>query len=256
MCTLQEIVQTLFLMDGNFMKNITLILIILGCTFLNSQNISTQQKVMEKQSVNTLNIDSLKLANERIQDELQINRNLLEIMEKTNQQLNLWTNPFSYFIGALGVLFAIAAIIAGVLLYRQSKEYKEKYNKLIQSYDTALKNRIEEWKQQNKDIDTKVDKVLASLSTALPDKVEEIKKELEKLINGRLNVIIPPSPIGYSGYQYGSGSTPHGFSIGKVMLCKNCRQNYFLESNNIMGSTLDGGTLLECPKCHIISKYD
>ncbi len=50
----------------------------------------------------------------------------IQILEKTNQQLGLWTNPYGIMIGVLAILFTILTIVAAVIIYRQSKDYQER----------------------------------------------------------------------------------------------------------------------------------
>ena len=59
----------------------------------------------------------------------------LTALEKTNQQLGLWTNPYGIMIGVLAVLFTILTIIAAVIIYRQSKDYKERIQKAFDSWE-------------------------------------------------------------------------------------------------------------------------
>src|SRR3989344_2437809 len=63
----------------------------------------------------------------------------IQILEKTNQQLGLWTNPYGIMIGVLAILFTILTIIAAVVIYQQSKDYKEKIDKLLGEYEKQLK---------------------------------------------------------------------------------------------------------------------
>ncbi len=47
--------------------------------------------------------------------------NYASIIEKTNQQLGLWFNPYGLMIGILAVLVAIIAIGVGIALWRNIK---------------------------------------------------------------------------------------------------------------------------------------
>lgn len=53
-------------------------------------------------------------------------QNYINILEKTNQQLSLWFNPYAIMVGVLAILFTILTIVAVVIIYRQSREYKDK----------------------------------------------------------------------------------------------------------------------------------
>jgi len=61
-----------------------------------------------------------------------------EILIKTNQQLSLWWNPYGVMIGALGVLFAVVAILAVVLIWRQGRGYRKILDQAIHDYQNVL----------------------------------------------------------------------------------------------------------------------
>ena len=51
--------------------------------------------------------------------------NYASIVEKTNNQLGLWSNPYGLMVGILTLLMAIGAIFITYLLWRNSKDQKE-----------------------------------------------------------------------------------------------------------------------------------
>ncbi len=63
----------------------------------------------------------------------------IQILEKTNQQLSLWLNPYGVMVGALGVLFAILAVVATVLIWRQSEDHKKTVQKSIDEQEKLMK---------------------------------------------------------------------------------------------------------------------
>lgn len=71
-------------------------------------------------------------------------QNYQEILEKTNNQMSLWWNPFGLLVAILGVLFAILAIVAAFVIFRQSKEYKNLISKSLQDHKIALEKLIDE----------------------------------------------------------------------------------------------------------------
>jgi hypothetical protein len=94
----------------------------------------------------------------------QIDSAYIAILEKTNQQLSPWWNPYGVMVAALGVLFASGAIVAGFLLFRQSREYREMIAGAIAQYQAVL--------------DAMVKENLARLQVDLRRSIEEGKKEL------------------------------------------------------------------------------
>src|SRR5216683_5279708 len=45
----------------------------------------------------------------------------VRLLERTNQQLSLWWNPYGIMVAALGALFAVLAIVAAFIIFRQSR---------------------------------------------------------------------------------------------------------------------------------------
>jgi len=91
----------------------------------------------------------------------------ISILEKTNNQLSLWRNPYWVLITLLWVLFAIGAIVAAVLLYRQSQDYKQQQKEIQENQERIFKEFL---KKQETDV----------LNNN--KKIEKIAKELEELI--------------------------------------------------------------------------
>ena len=62
-------------------------------------------------------------------------QNYINILEKTNQQLNLWYNPYGIAIAILAIFFAILALAAAFIIYRQgrSSDIKPNYIKIYQN---------------------------------------------------------------------------------------------------------------------------
>lgn len=109
-----------------------------------------------------------------------------EILEKTNSQLSMWTNPYGIFVAVLGglvaclgVLFTVLTIIAVYLVFRQSKEYKDLMKKSLNDHKIALDNLIEEKDNQLKNIAAGYDKSIKELeykAGMLSDSLNELDK--------------------------------------------------------------------------------
>jgi uncharacterized membrane protein len=57
--------------------------------------------------------------------------NYYSIVEKTNEQLSWWLNIGNFLVTILGVIVAIIAIWAGVAIWKNNKEQKEKFETLF-----------------------------------------------------------------------------------------------------------------------------
>lgn len=79
-----------------------------------------------------------------------VQQQYLDILEKTNQQLSLWWNPYGLMIGALGVLFAVLAIFAAILIFLQGREFRSLLNRTVGEYRQILDAFITEKKCANR----------------------------------------------------------------------------------------------------------
>lgn len=108
----------------------------------------------------------------------------IALLEKTNQQLSLWSNPYGVLVGVLSFLVAFLAIAAAVIMYRQSKEYKEIFNKAVQEYQKALQESIKNiGMEAKKDIDLLISEKTKEIDGLTGDTKKQAKKiiaDLEK----------------------------------------------------------------------------
>jgi len=88
----------------------------------------------------------------------------VEILEKTNQQLSLWYNPYGLMVGILTALVALLAILFAFILWRQGKDYKDAFQAFLD--------------EQKKIADGEISKAISKAQEVLEDaskKLEEIK---------------------------------------------------------------------------------
>ena len=79
-----------------------------------------------------------------LRQKIQVQDLYLSLVERTNQQLSYGMNFSGAFIAALGSLFAIGSIIAGVMLFRQSREFQRRIDDAISDYRSVIDTFIEE----------------------------------------------------------------------------------------------------------------
>jgi hypothetical protein len=95
----------------------------------------------------------------------------ISVLERTNQQLRPWSNPYGLFIVALGVLSSIATIVVGCLLFTQSREYRDLIKDSIARYESVLaalvQDRMEDLQAH---IESKPVEARRELATAHDDK--------------------------------------------------------------------------------------
>lgn len=110
------------------------------------------------------------------------NSEYTQILEKTNAQLSLWWNPYGVFIAALGILFAILAILAAYLIYRQSKDYKDLLKTSIDEHRAALEKLIGEKNNQFKLLESSLDKTILEYNQKLNSVTDENKAQITEFI--------------------------------------------------------------------------
>jgi hypothetical protein len=106
-----------------------------------------------------------------------------QILEKTNNQLSLLYNPYGLFVAMLGVLFTVAAILVAIIIYRQSKEYKELIKKSYDEHNLAFEQLIREKEKQMESLQLSFDKTISEYKMKLSTVEGERKTQIEKFID-------------------------------------------------------------------------
>lgn len=209
------------------------------------------------------------------------NQHYIDILEKTNNQLNIFLNPYVFLICALGVLFAIAAIISGFILFRQSNEYKKTlddfWKKNQDRFDAFMHSKDDQLKAQGikldkayndriSKIDVEIDKMKRIAEKPQkpqdPQEIDEVKKAnelIKELSSKKDDLIIERENIKYSGIastmpfsltglneKYYSGYTAGRQinSIDNYTICCNCHQPFPI---------IAGVQVNSCPHCHAVN---
>lgn len=111
-----------------------------------------------------------------------------EILEKTNSQLSMWTNPYGIFvavlgalIACLGVLFTICSIIFGYILYKQSKESQERIENVIKDSQGKIDKSLDDHKKKLKGIEKENKEYLSNLVNGFDGLILEYKDKLKNI---------------------------------------------------------------------------
>ncbi len=174
----------------------------------------------------------------------------VSILEKTNQQLGLWTNPYGLIVATLGVLFAIAAIIVALLLFRQTHEYRTALTDSIAKYESILNTLVQDRLQQ---IQGQVDELLVGarkeLETATALQRPTIEKRIQVLEEKRDEILRAELPLAGAGAGM-SGRTTRSFGglLGDRRICTTCGRELALpEPPDLMAVT--GEHQVYCAHC-------
>src|SRR5712692_10296532 len=103
----------------------------------------------------------------------------IRLLERTNQQLSLWWNPYAVMVATLGALFAVLAIVAAVIIFRQGREYRSLITRSIAEYQGILNAFIEEKNREIEVMGTRVTKDLERATTELKTATGAQKARIE-----------------------------------------------------------------------------
>lgn len=112
----------------------------------------------------------------RIKDLENLNQTYIEILEKTNSQLGLWTNPYGLMVGALSFLVALLAIAAGVFIWWQSSENKKM---LKEALDKQMKEIKSDAAKEINNLIEETEKTVKESSGMLKIQAEKVVSELK-----------------------------------------------------------------------------
>lgn len=103
----------------------------------------------------------------------------IDILEKTNQQLSLWYNPYGIMVAALGVITALLAIVFTFILWRQGKEYKDAFNNFLAEQKKSVNNEV---RKSIKKVEIVLDQQIKNANEKMNSVSGETKKNVEKEI--------------------------------------------------------------------------
>ena len=192
--------------------------------------------------------------------QVQVLNEYISILEKTNQQLNLWTNPYGIAIGILTLLIGFLAIGVTYVLWKNSKDQRERTNEFFVKQEEIVKQTIKRTEEKFSELIQEYEEKLKGAKK----RGKEIRKIIDDLKRERASVgshIGPSGPIGLSASAYSALNTPiSGYSgvlnTNKSMICNKCGKKFTYPSDkNIFDgdifsvSTLGSDKTIYCSFC-------
>jgi hypothetical protein len=192
--------------------------------------------------------------------------NYASILEKTNQQLSLWSNPYGIALGILAVLVAILAIGVAVALYlnsrdqrTQTRQFFAKQQKLIDANNIAMDKMM---KESEGKLDTLIHAYEEGLKSATTTSKKEIEKAIKELSKEKATIatLYRPSLDGATA-MFGTRGSTAAFNPGlssyipatsKVITCSNIQCNKLFTvsvENQAPFNSFIGNKLTPCPFC-------
>lgn len=159
------------------------------------------------------------------------------ILERTNQQLSLWYNPYGIMITVLTILIAFSAIIFTFLLWRQGKDYGEKFDKFLEEERKIVNGEITKSLNAAREvIDKQIEENSKKLKGLKGETKEIIEKEIAKLKEERRVLQVP---------SLGIVTSPES-SIHKTLTCRVSSPTSAFSFSNLVTSEDN-----ICPHCHM-----
>jgi len=199
-----------------------------------------------------------------------------EILKSTNEQLGLWTNPYAIMLAILGILFTLLAIVAAVLIWSQSRDFKktlnDSINKIINKYEVIIKAFIDQKRKDlekiDKEIKIQIDQYKNELVNANDERKLEIEKEIIELENK--SKIVEKEAKSPFVRPFNIKKDPLTTSVESFLqveydhhICSNCGYGYLVEKTPLFSTDYAtsprtsfglGEKVIKCPKCGNVEK--
>lgn len=166
--------------------------------------------------------------------------NYTSILEKTNSQLGLWTNPYGVMVGILTLILGIATIGITLIIWRSSKEQRERAQVFFQEHEKLIKERFD---KEDKEATVRRKEAKIAFETLIKEQKERLaktseagKKEIEEaILNLEAQKINNDTYIGYNPASTmgvfattatsGASLSPWSFNSRQVY-CNICGKNF------------------------------
>ena len=171
--------------------------------------------------------------------------NYVAIVEKTNQQLSLWYNPYGLMVGLLAIIIAVVAIVVSFLLWKNSDEQKKRAKEFFdrqeenlknrtKTYDRMLADRSEMAEKYEKSFDNLIEeyqKKLANVNETNKEEIARLEQAIDDLSKSKASLgayAIPEVFVDNPLDTYGFANPIHTmscFGCGKKFQYKNSMNN-------------------------------
>ncbi len=118
----------------------------------------------------------------------QLTQQYIGMLEKTNQQLGLWTNPYAVIVAALAVLFTALTIVAVFIVWRQGSEYKKAFHESLKGYQNKLQDDLKQitkqiTKEAQKSIEENIGSIIKKQEDELSGLTGDVRQKAEEIIS-------------------------------------------------------------------------
>lgn len=159
--------------------------------------------------------------------------NYASVLEKTNQQLGLWSNPYGVAVGILSVLIAVIAIAVGYALWRNSKEQRERFEKFVSEQEKIFteQNKIRNTsvRKAEAQLDELINQYKKRLDSATKEGKKDLQKAIENLAKEKASIGAYIGPTGPVSSDFGYDHVLNSVIFGRrerSMICSNCGKSF------------------------------
>lgn len=180
----------------------------------------------------------------------------IQILEKTNQQLSLWANPYGIMLGILTLMVAIIAIVVAWYIWKNSKEQKDLFKEALVKYQKSLNDQAGIFIEQKK---LEIDKTIQEFEKLKESVTEEKKIEFQKIIDEykkeKEKIYNTPVSVQYDNSHYGAFSA-YATTLNPIKSthCTNCGIFFKYKDDNSWGvlasNSMYSRKKVYCPKCN------
>ncbi|MEK7072288.1 MAG: hypothetical protein AAB969_01840 [Patescibacteria group bacterium] len=110
--------------------------------------------------------------------------NYASIVEKTNQHMNYWFDPYVLIIASLTILFTFGAIIVAILIFVNGAEAKKQRNKIFEELEKNVEEQkkiIKERNERESELSEKREKRVKEYEDSLDSLIKSYSEKLGKL---------------------------------------------------------------------------
>lgn len=188
----------------------------------------------------------------------QMVENYISILEKTNQQLGVWSNPYGIAIGILSLFIAIIAIGVAIVLWKHSKEQKDRFEQFLNNQEKVIRSNVKLHNEKVRQTELKLGKLITGYKKQLESATKDNKKEIERAIDdlekekaGLGTYISPGISLGtVSGPALSNVGTTQGIPLPMntgSAICTNCGKRFLYSKNiDLLGSLVTSGNNTVC----------
>ncbi len=211
-------------------------------------------------------VDSLEKNKTTIDSNILVTKNYTDFLEKINNQLSLWTNPYGIMVGVLSFLLTTLAIAVAFFLYKQSLDHKnqlkeeraERKNEFLK-FLTDSRNVIKVLIEENisktiKDLDILIEQQKKLTAFASVEEINKINNKIAELEKQKASASANVAKAVAVKWENNTLSALAGLSASRVHKCTSCGFGFKIKAENPMFISIQSNGNVTCPNCNNVDE--